>query len=246
MCSERNCRHLESHCQCSCLMLLAVFFFFCLEHVFSVFVFLFLCFFDEAFLFSFTIFYGLFSLYCVSVFCSFFVLSTSLVLFSFLSLSSLAAVPSYSCLCVAFFYCHPVHPSSLHLDTLHSLLFPGPWVALWNPYVHLLPIPSPLLLHQPAGLASAFSPRLERRLFRSFLLEAVASSAWMVERCNQHDGKGEENVSAVHIFREHNKEADAGADQGARGEWKGWVDEGEVVWKFGVFLWLQGWKLLGC
>ena len=35
---------------------------------------------------------------------------------------------------------------------------------------------------------------------------------------------------AVHIFREHNQDADAPAEHGAKGERKVWEDAGDVVW----------------
>ena len=35
---------------------------------------------------------------------------------------------------------------------------------------------------------------------------------------------------AVHIFREHNKDADASAEHGANGERHVWEDAGDTVW----------------
>ena len=48
---------------------------------------------------------------------------------------------------------------------------------------------------------------------------------------------------AVHIFREHNKDADASAEHGANGERQVWEDAGDVVWSGDWDLWGLRWQL---
>ena len=59
---------------------------------------------------------------------------------------------------------------------------------------------------------------------------------------------------AVHIFREHNQDADASAEHGANGERQVWEDAGDTVWSgvtgtCGVLgwqlsrMWVRGWHV---
>ena len=50
----------------------------------------------------------------------------------------------------------------------------------------------------------------------------------VVGQCRRFEEQGDD--WAVHIYREHNQEADAWAEKGARGQTEGWEDETDFVW----------------